>query len=205
MPPLHPFFELSLLDKGALCICFNLARVFLQGAPRHPYTKKFGIIITMRRVPYPSASNQQKVFLHEATTPPLHPFWGELSLLWEVALYFCFDLAKKFLQGSTMPHLHPFFGIVIIGQSGIMLSLRLSQGISSGYHQHSYTKKFGVVITVGRVLRLNRGNSSGCHHATPKPIFSGIVVIMGRGHYASASIQPGYFFRVPPRHPHTIC
>ena len=56
-----------------------------------------------------------------------------------------------------MPPLHTFFLIVIIVGRGIILLLRLSQGISSG-----------------------------CHHATTT-LFFGIVIIVGRGHYASAS------------------
>ena len=52
-------------------------------------------------------------------------------------------LSQVFRQGATIPPLHPnFFGFVI-EERGIILLLRLSQRISSG-----------------------------CHHATPPPIFS---------------------------------
>ena len=74
--------------------------------------------------------------------PPCHPYthFFELSL-WERALCFCFELAKVFLQGANMPPLHQKnFGIVIVGK-GIMLLLRISQGISSGCQHATPTQK----------------------------------------------------------------
>ena len=73
-----------------------------------------------------------------------------------------------------MPLLNPqyFFGIIIIVGRGIILLLRLSQGIASGCHNaNSTTIFFGIVIIVGTanllLLRLGHGISSGCHLATP--------------------------------------
>ena len=51
------------------------------------------------------------------------------------------------------------------------------------------------------LLRLSQGISSGCHHSTTKPIFWNCHYC-GKGHYASASTQPRYFFRVPPCYPY---
>ena len=133
MPPYHThiakifFWNCHYCGKGALCFCFEFAKVFLQGA-------------TMPSI------NQKN-------------FW--ICHCGEGALCFRFDLAKVFLQGAPC---HPNTQIFLLEFSllwkgGIMLLLRLSQGISSG-----------------------------CHHVTPTPqFFSGIVIIV-EGHYASASI-----------------
>ena len=103
------------------------------------------------------------------------------------------NLAKVFRHGATMPLLHPIiFGIVIIVEWGIMLLLRLSQGISSGCDHATPTPIFWILIIVGRgimpLLRLSKVFLQG---ATMPPLhqilFFGIVIIVGRGHYASAS------------------
>ena len=92
-----------------------------------------------------------------------------------------------------MPPLQPIiFGIVIIMGGGIMLLLRLTQGISSGCHHATPNPFFGefsllwegvlcfffdlvkVILQGATMLPLNAN-------------FFGIVIIMGRGHYASAS------------------
>ena len=172
MPPVHLFvLELSLLWEGLLCSCFDLAKVFLQGAtipPLHPF---FLIIIIVGKGIMLLFRISQGISsgCHHATPKP---FFLELSLLWEGALCFCFDLAKVLLQGATILLLQ-FFGIVIMGR-GIMLLLRLSQGISSGCHHATPTPIFfdvsllldgGIMLPLG----LSQGISSGCHHETPKP------------------------------------
>jgi len=78
-----------------------------------------------------------------------------------------------------VPPFHPytiFSGIVIIVGRGIMLMLRLRQGISSGCHHATPTHNFFFLIVItGRgitlLLRLIQGIFSGSHHATPTPFF----------------------------------
>jgi len=89
----------------------------------------------------------------------------------------CYPYTKKFLELS------------LLWERGIILSLRLSQGISSGcHHATPKPKNFSLsemsLLWEGGImllLRLSQGISSGCHHATPKrKIFFGIVIIVGR-------------------------
>ena len=83
-----------------------------------------------------------------------------------------------------------------------MFLLRLSQGIFQGATMPSLTKSFFIFSEFSLVwergimllLLLSQGISSGCHHSTP--IFFGIIISVGKGHFASASTWPGYFFRV---------
>ena len=104
------------------------------------------------------------------------------------ALSFCFDLAKVFFQGATIPPLHHFSGIVINVGRGIMLMLRLRQGISSGCHNATPTHNFFFVIVIitrtgiTLLLRLIQGISQG---ATTPPLhhFFRIVIIVGRVPY----------------------
>ena len=90
------FFEL-LLWEGALCFCFDLAKVFLQGATMPTLQPIFfGIVIVGRALCF--CFDLTKVFLQGGDMPPLNPpKFLDLSLLWEGALCFCFDLAKVFL------------------------------------------------------------------------------------------------------------
>ena len=150
----------SSTSAGMAYFCFDLSRVFFQGATTPPTPQKSGMNLITGFVVCDRLWMRQ----YDGYIP------------------FCFDLDKVFLQDTTMPPLHPFFLIVIIffelsllWEGGIMLLLRLSQTISSGFH-----------------------------HATPTPKTKfGIVIIVGKGNYASASTQPRYFFRVPPCHPYT--
>ena len=111
-----------------------------------------------------------------ATMPNIHTHFLNCHYCGKGALCFRFDLACVIFQGSTIPPLNTKkIGIVIIVGRGIMLLLRLSQGISSGWH-----------------------------HATPKPQKNfWICHYCGKGHYASASTWPRYFFRVTLCHPYT--
>jgi len=97
------------------------------------------------------------VFLQVANTPPLHPFFPELSLLWEWGIMFLLRLSQIISSVCHNATHTPFFGIVIIVGRGIMLRLRLSLGISSV-----------------------------CHHATPTPFFRNCHYCE-KGHYSSAS------------------
>ena len=76
-----------------------------------------------------------RVFLQGANMPPLHPnFFWNCHYCGKGELCFCVDLAKVFLQGATMPPLQPILlELSLLWEGGIMLLLRLSQGISSGY------------------------------------------------------------------------
>jgi len=123
VPPRHTctIFLIVIILGGGHYVCFDLAKVLLQGA----------------------------------TTPPLHHFFN-CHYCGKAALCFCFDLATVFFQDATTPP-YTIFYLSLLWEGGIMLLLRLSQGISSG-----------------------------CHHATHTPKNSGFVIIAGRGHYASA-------------------
>jgi len=94
---------------------------------------------------------------HHAT--PTTPIFLIIHYCGKRALCFCFDLDRVFRQGATMPHLYPIFLLFIIVGRGIVLLLRLSQGISSGRHHAALKLKFNF----------------------------GLFIIVGRGHYASAS------------------
>ena len=163
-------------------------KVFLQGATMPPlHQKKFGIVIIVGNGALCLCFDIAKVFLLSATKPHLYSIFSELSLLWEGALCFCYDLAMVFLQGATMPPLysHIFWNCHNCGKGGIMLLLRLSQGISSGCHHATPTPKhFLLFIIVGRgimlLLRLSQGISSGCQHATATYHFL-FFIIAGRG------------------------
>ena len=117
MPPLHHFIRNFHCGKGALCFCFDLANVFLQGAnipPLHP-KPFFGIVIIVRRgitLLLRLSRGISSGFRHATPTPK--NIFSELSL-WEGALCFRFDLAKVFLQGATMPpHIPNFFVVIFI-------------------------------------------------------------------------------------------
>ena len=195
MLPLHPFFRnCHYCGEGALCFCFNLARVFLQGANTPPLHQFFpelslsweGCLILLLRLSQGISSG-----CHHATPTPKQ--FSELSLLWDGAICFCFDLAKVFPQGFTMPPLHPnfiFFGIVIITGRGIMLLLRLSQGISSGcqpctnlFRNCHYRGKGALSFCFDLAKVFHRGATMPPPHQT---IF-GIVIIVGWVYYLSAS------------------
>ena len=136
VPPCHPynlenFFNFWICQQCCKSVfCFDLLGYFFPMPPCHPYTHKIDVLD-----------------------------WS----LWERqilpgALYFCFDLARVFLQGAIMPPLH---------QKNVFLELSLWEG--------------GIML----LLRLSQGISARCHHATPTP-FSGFVIIVGR-----RQIQPG--------------
>ena len=146
--PTHNFFwNCHYCGEGALCFCFDLAKVFLQGA----------------------------------TMPHLHPFFFEFSLLWEEALCFCFDLAKVFLQGATMPLLQPiFFGIVVIvgrwhyatasTSTRNLFRLPPCHPYTIFWNCHYYGKGHYASASTSQAI------SSGCHHATPTPIFLFVII-----------------------------
>ena len=182
--------------EGALCFRFDLAKVFLQGAPCHPNTQIFllefsllwkgGIMLLLR------LSQGISSGCHHVTPTP--QFFWNCHYCGKGALCFRFDLAKLFLQGPTMPTLHQKFSfvIVIVGR-GIILLLRFSQGISSGCHLATPTPKFFF----RNCCYYGKGTLCFCFDlakaflqgATMPPLhpFFLIVIIVGRGHYTSAS------------------
>jgi len=110
------FFWNCHCGKGALCFCFDLARVFLQGAtmpPLHPFLDLSLLWEGDRYSPghYASASTYLGYFFRMPTCHPYTLYFLDLSLMWERDKYspatICFDLARVFLQGATMPSLHP--------------------------------------------------------------------------------------------------
>jgi len=80
----------------------------------------FGIVIVSGSLALCFCFDLDKVFLHGATTTPLHQTFFGIVILGKWTLCFCFDLAKVFLQGATMPTLHQkfFFEFVIIAGRG---------------------------------------------------------------------------------------
>ena len=105
--------------------CFDLAKVFLQGATMPPLHPFFVIVIVVRWImlPLPLSQGISSGCYH--ATPTL---FLELSL-WEGALCFCFDLARGFLQGATMSTIPNFFFGFFVVWRGIMLLFWLSQVI----------------------------------------------------------------------------
>jgi len=89
-----------------------------------------------------------------------------------------------------------------------MLLLRLSQGISLGWHNATTTPKYfrnchycgkAALCFCFDVAKVFLQDST----TPPLHPFFGNIIILGSGHYASASTWPGYFFRVPPRQPYS--
>ena len=136
MPPRHTytnFLNCHYFGKWALSFCFNLAKVFLQGANTTPFFQlslfwEVGVILL--RISQGIYSG-----CHHAT--PTHFFRN--CYYGKPALRFCFELAKVFLQDATTPSLHHFFELSLFWELGIMLLLRLNQGISSGCHHATPT------------------------------------------------------------------
>ena len=236
--------------------CFDLARVFLQGATMpslHPR-----ILFFMRlqcgklRQPDGNMLRQLGYFFR---VPPCHPYTLDFFNFWICQQcwksVFCFDLSRVFIQDATptpkkfifqicrycgkeidiarghyasastqpgyffrVPPLHPrFFPGFVIVVRGIMLLLRLSQGISSGCHHALPTPQLfwicqcGKEIDIARgimlLLRLVQGLSSGCHPYALEFFQDqcGKEINIARRQFAST--QLGYFFRVPPCPPYT--
>ena len=91
------------------------------------------------------------------------------------ALCFCFDLAKYFVRVTPC---HPFTKNVLdyslLWEGSIMLLLRLSQVFRQGATMPPLLPIFRFSIAARGIfllLRHSQGMSSGCHHATPTPIF----------------------------------
>ena len=81
LTPIFP--ELSLLCEGAICFCFDLAKVLLQGAitpPLHQFFLELSLLWEGGIMPLLRLS--QGTF-QVATTLPLHPTFLEFLLLWE--------------------------------------------------------------------------------------------------------------------------
>jgi len=78
--------------------------------------------------------------------PPYHlytQFFLNCHYCGKGALCFCFDLARGFLHGVTTSPLHQhFFGLSLSWEGCLILLLRFSQGISSGYHHATPTPIF---------------------------------------------------------------
>ena len=177
--------------------CFDLSRVFLQGATMPPTPQKnFNCIHLQcgkeiaRRF---FASTQLGYFFRVPPCPPYILIFFYLSLVWEGdiarALCFCFDLSMVFLQDATMPPLHPgkffsFTGAVICVEKRVMV--RRDPSFVSTYLGYffrvppcsPYILDFLFFILLqcvkqiqpeGNMLRLSQGISSGFHHATPTP------------------------------------
>ena len=99
MPPRHPytiFYNCHYFGKWTLCVCLDLAKVFLQGATT-PHLYHFLIVILGGG--HYVCFDLAKV-LQGATTPPLHHFFN-CHYCGKAALCFCFDLATVFFQDAT--------------------------------------------------------------------------------------------------------
>ena len=194
-PTPNIFLEVSLLWEGALRFRFDLASVIIQGATMPNLNPKFflelsllwegGIMLLLR------LSRGISSRCHHANHTP-KCFWNCHCGMGTSC--FCFDITKVFLQGGTMTTLNPqIFELVIIVGRGIMLLLRLSQGISLRCHHANPTpKKFRLFIIVGRgimfLFRLSQIFRRGATMPTLQhQNFFGFVIIEGRGYYSSAS------------------
>jgi len=100
----HPFFlffrNFHLCGEGALCFCFELARVYLQGATMPSLHQKFYSelsVVWERRILLLLRLGQG--FSSGCTMQPLYQKqFLVLSLLWEGALCFGFGLAKVYFR-----------------------------------------------------------------------------------------------------------
>ena len=205
------FFRNCHCRKGHYASASIQPRYFFRVPPCQSYTIFLRNCHFVGRGHYASASTQSMYFLRVPASHPQHPIFFGIVIILGRGIMLLLRLSRGTSSGChKATPTSKKFGIIIIVGRGIMPLLRLSQCISSGWHNSTPTPKnlfFGIVIIVARgimlLLRLSQGISSGCHQAIPIPKNFGIVITVGRVHYASASTQQRYFFRVPPFHPYT--
>ena len=140
-PTPKKILDLSLLWEEVLCFGFDLAKLFIQGAPLQQ------IFCHCGKWHYAYASNFQGIssrYLHAT----LKRNFLNCHYFGNGALCFGFDLTREFPQGATMPPLLKFFFPLPLLWGGIMLLLRLIQGIFLGCHHATITIFFGIVIVV---------------------------------------------------------
>ena len=100
--------------KGALCVCFDLAKVFLQSATMPSLHQIFwnchycgkGIMLLLL------LSQGISSGCHHATFTPKK--FQYCHYCCKGPLCVCFDLAKVFLQSVTMPSLHHFLELSLL-------------------------------------------------------------------------------------------
>ena len=123
---------------------------------------------------YASASNQPGYFFRVSPCQPT-PKNLNYSLLWEGGIMLLLRLSQVFRQGATMTPLHTFFKLFIIVGKGRYASASTQPSIQSGcYHAPTIFFRDLSLLWEGGImflLRLSKGNSSGCHHANPTPFF----------------------------------
>ena len=149
MPPLHQFFrKCHYCGKGALCFCFDLAKVILQGATMPPlHLIFFRNCHFCGKGHYASASNSRGVSSgsHHATPAPI--FFRNCHYFGKGH----YASASTYLRFFRVPPCHPYtknWNYRYFGR-GSMLLLRLSQSISSGCHHATHTPKIFLELSIG--------------------------------------------------------
>ena len=100
--PYTPLFGIVIIVvMGALCFCFDLAKVFLQSANMPPLHLFFELPLLWEGALF-FCFDLGRVFLQGDTMPPLHYFL-ELSLVWERGIMLLLRLSQCIFQGATMP------------------------------------------------------------------------------------------------------
>ena len=163
--PTPIFFNCHYCGKGALYFCFELTKVFLQGATCHTCTQFFSELSLLWEGSLCFCFDLAKVFLHDATMPTLYPnFFLNCHYCGKGALCFCFDLAIIFLQGATIPPIHRKCIIIII----IIIRYFWKRALC-------FCFKLDRVFLQGAAMpSLQQQNFR-------------LLIIVGRGHYVSAS------------------
>ena len=176
MPSLHHFFGIVIVSGSlALCFCFDLDKVFLQGATTPPLHQKFfGIVIILGKWILCFCFDLAKVFLQGATMPTLHPkpFFLNLSLLLEGDIMLLLRLSQGISSGCHHATPTPFFYLSLLLEGALCFCFGLAKvflqvATMPPPHQFFYLsfRKGGIML----LLRLSQDISTGCHHATAIP------------------------------------
>ena len=133
--PTQFFPELSLLWAGCL-ILLRLTQGISIGCHHAKLTPLFGIVIIGRVACF--CFDLEKVFLQDATTPPLHFFW-ELSSFWEVDFMCLLRLSKGISSGCHHDIPTQFFGLSLFWEVGIMFASTQPRYFFMVPLRHTYT------------------------------------------------------------------
>ena len=218
VPPCHPytkniFLNLSLLLEGDIMLLLRLSHGISSGCHHATPSPFFGIVIVSGSLALCFCFDLDKVFLHGATTTPLHQFFLELSLFQEVWHYASASTQTRYF--FRVPPLHQnIFGIVIIlGKRTLCFCFDLVKVFLQGatmptLHPKKFFLNFSLLLEgdIMLLLRLSQGISSGCHHATHKPFFV-FVIIAGRGIMFCFDLAKVFLpgATMPPLHPLFSC
>ena len=145
-----PIFLIVIVGRGIMLLLRLRQGISLGRLHATPYIPKFSELSLLWEGALCFCLDLAKVFLQDATMPPLHPIFSSQLSLWEGALCFCFDLAKVFIQGATLPPLHPkiFLNCHYCGKGALCFCFDLAKVFLQGATMPPLHHFFGIVIMV---------------------------------------------------------